>query len=101
MQNKTLPNIPQNTPNVKGLVEKAKEIYNSHKIELESSHGGEYVVIEVKSEKYFVGATKDEAMAKARKEFPKILLFVRRIGELEKMSHHSSSFSPKKYASFL
>lgn len=101
MQDKTQPNIPQNIPNVKGLVEKAKEIYNSHKEELESSHTGEYVAIDVNSGRYFVAPTKDETMAKARKEFPKILLFIRRIGELEKVSHHSSSFSPKKYASFL
>ncbi len=94
-------NIPQNVPNIKELVEKAKEIYNSHKEEFEPSHSGEYVVIEAKSEKYFVAPTKDEAMAKARKEFPDILLFVRRIGELEKVSHHLSSFSPKKYASLL
>lgn len=101
MPDNTQQNIPQNIPNVKELVEKAKEIYNSHKEELETSHGGEYIVIEVNSGKYFVGTTKDEAMAKARKEFPKILLFVRRIGELEKVSHHLSSFSPKNYAGLL
>jgi hypothetical protein len=81
--------------------EKAKEIYEPHKEKLESSHAGKYIVIEVNSGKYFVETTKDEAMAQARKEFPKILLFVRRIGELEKVSHHSSSFSPKTYASVL
>lgn len=101
MPNNTQPNIPQSIPNVKELVEKAKEIYDSHKEKLETSHSGKYVVIEVNSGEYFVGTTKDEAMAKARKEFPKILLFVRRIGELEKVSHHVSSFSPKKYASLL
>lgn len=101
MSDNTRPNVPQNMPNVKELVEKAKEIYNSHKEELETSNSGKYVVIEVSSGKYFVGITKDEAMAEARKEFPKILLFVRRIGELEKVSHHVSSFSPKKYASVL
>lgn len=101
MPDNTRPNIPQDAPNIKELVEKAKEIYNSQKDELESSHSGEYVVVEVKSGKYFVAPTKDEAMAEARKEFPSILLFIRRIGELEKVSHHVSSFSPKKYASLL
>ena len=100
MPNSTQPNVPQ-APNVKELVEKAKEIYNSHKDELEDSDSGKYVVIEVNSRRYFVAPTKDEAMAQARREFPNILLFVRRIGELEKVSHHLSSFSPKKYASFL
>ncbi len=95
------PKIPQNALNVKELVEKAKEIYNSHKEEIEASHEGWYVVVEANSERYFLGPTKDEAMAEARKEFPTILLFVRRIGELERVSHHSSVISPKRYASFL
>ncbi len=100
MPDNTQPNLPQDTP-IKELVEKAKGIYSSHKEELEASNSGEYVVIEVKSGKYFVAPTKDEAMAEARKEFPGILLFVRRIGELEKVSRHISSFSPKKYAGLL
>lgn len=93
-------NIKQKIPDIKELVEKAKEIYNSHKEEWESSHSGKYVVIEVNSGRFYLGTTKDEAMIQARKDFPKILLFTRRIGELEKVSHYSSSFSPKKYASF-
>lgn len=93
--------IPSNTPNIQELVKKAKDIYVPLKEELEATHNGEYIVIEVNSGKYFVGATKDEAMANARKEFPGILLFVRRIGELEKNLYHRSSLSFKKHASLL
>lgn len=93
--------IPQEGPNIKELVDKAQEIYNLHKGELETSQAGKYVVVDVNSQEYFVGDTKDEAMAKARKKFPKTLLFVRRIGELEKVSHHFSSLSAKTYACVL
>ncbi|MCL4338496.1 hypothetical protein M1271_02310 [Patescibacteria group bacterium] len=92
------PNYP---PNVKVLVDKAREIYDSLKPTLEPANNGKYVVIEVTSGRHFIGDTKDEAMAEARKVFPDILLFIRRIGELEKISHHSSSFFPRTYASFL
>ena len=88
----------QSQPNVKDLAEKAREIYKGLKKDLEPANNGKYIVIEVNSEKTFIGDTKDEAMAKARKEFSNIVLFVRRIGELEKVSYHSSSFSAKKYA---
>lgn len=91
------PNIP-NPPDVQDLVNKAKEIYNSLKGELEPAQNGRYIVIEVESHRHFIGDTKDEAMEMARREFPHILLFVRRIGEVEKISHHLSSFSSKKYA---
>lgn len=91
------PNIPT-SPTIKELAHKARELYAKLRNELEPANNGKYIVIEVDSEKYFIGDTKDEAMAKARKEFPGIVLFVRRIGELEKVSHHSSSFSAKKYA---
>lgn len=94
--------VANHPPNVKNLVAKAKKIYTTVKDQLEPLNNGKYVVIEVESTKYFIGDTKDEAMEKARKKFPHILLFVRRIGEIEKNSHHSSSFSPlatRKYAS--
>lgn len=93
------PNIPNPLPNVRELVDKAKEIYNSLRGSLEPRENGKYIVIEVNSSKYFIGDTKDETMIQARKEFPKVILFIRRIGELEKVSHHFSSLSPKKYAS--
>lgn len=93
--------IQDKYPNVQELVKKARGIYDGLRAEMEPSRNGQYIVIEADSGKHFLGATKDEAMAEARKEFPGILLFVRRIGELEKNSYHSSSLSSKKYASIL
>lgn len=95
--NTNQPNVP-NAPNIKELVDRANEIYLTLKPQLEPTNNGKYVVIEVNSGRHFVGDTKDEAMVVARREFPGIILFVRRIGGLEKVSRHSSSFSPKKYA---
>lgn len=100
--NTNQPNIANYPPNARELANKAREIYIFLKPQLEPSNNGKYVVIEVNSGKHFIGDTKDEAMEKARKEFPGILLFVRRIGELEKNSHYSltsfSSLTSKKYA---
>lgn len=90
-------------PNIKELVNKAREIYHTLKPTLEPTNNGKYVVIEVSSGKHFIGDTKDEAMVETRKEFPHTLVFVRRIGELEKASHQfsSPSLSPSKYAGLL
>ena len=93
-------NVNQKDPlNVKELVNKARAVYGAITPPLEPANNGKYIVIEASSGKYFIGDTKDEAMELARKEFPHILLFVRKIGELEKASRHfsSASLSSSKY----
>ncbi len=93
------PQIPQNV-NIQEILRKGEEIYQQQlKSTLEPSKNGTYVVIEVDSEKHFLGATKDETVLEAKKEFPDKILFVRRIGETERIASYSPNFSssPQRY----
>lgn len=81
--------VPTNI-NVQELTRKGEEIYQQEfKENLEQVHNGEYVAIEVESKQYYVGTTKEEAVAKAKKEYPNKIFFVRRIGEIEKIASYS------------
>jgi len=93
------PNIPVQ-PNVSDIVKKGSEIYESKKSELEPMHNGRYVVIEVDSRKFFIGDTRADAVAEARKEFPDTVMFSKRIGGTEKVSRHLHGFQ-QKYARVL
>lgn len=73
--------------NITNVLEKGREIYERKKEELEIKENlGKYIVIETDSEQIFIGETRDEAFKKAREKFKKELFYVRRIGELEKIS---------------
>lgn len=81
--------IPTNI-NVQELTRKGEEIYQQDlKGDLEQHNNGEYVAIEVESKQHYVGITKEEAVAKAKKEYPNKIFFVRRIGEIEKIASYS------------
>ena len=67
------------------------------KAELETTDNGKYIVIEVVSKRHFIGETRTDAVAEARKEFPNIVMFVRRIGTVEKSSRHLPRLD-QKYA---
>ncbi|MEK7083099.1 MAG: hypothetical protein AAB972_02915, partial [Patescibacteria group bacterium] len=69
--------------------------------ELEPTHNGRYVVIEVDSRRYYIGNTRDEAITGAKKIFPNKIMFVKKIGGIEKASRHSSSPSHVNYARLL
>lgn len=47
---------------------------------LEKDHKGEFVAIEVESAKYFLGKSPEEALEKAKKEFPEKIFHLIRIG---------------------
>lgn len=69
------------------VVKKGEEIYDKKlKNELEPQEVGKFVAIEIESEKYYVKDTKEEALDCAQNDFPDKLFFVRRIGELERVS---------------
>lgn len=80
--------------NIQNLLTKGEEIYQQIKANLEPNNIGQYVAIEVDSQRHFVGLTKDEAVAQAKTVFPDKIFFVRRIGEIEKIAVYSSIFSP-------
>jgi|SRR3989344_9546421 len=103
MADETKPNIPPmpSGPNISEIVKKGNEIYLKLKPELEPVQNGKYVAIEVSSEKYLLGDTRDEAVAKLRAEFPDKLLFVKRIGGVDKAARHNSHYSRYNYARIL
>ncbi|MFA5072163.1 MAG: hypothetical protein WC511_07490 [Candidatus Pacearchaeota archaeon] len=76
------------TPDIQEIIKKGNEIYNTLKEELEQNHNGEYVVIEIDSGRNFIGETRDEATLEAKKEFPDKIMFIKRIGQEEKISRH-------------
>lgn len=83
--------VPQNI-NISELVKRGEDIYQQDlKQILEPEHNGKYVAIEPDSGQHFIGETKEEAVSKAKQEFPNKLFVVRRIGEIEKISSYSYS----------
>ena len=84
------PNIPPSL-SVSEIIRRGEIKYDELKIELEKDHHGKYVVIEVESGKHFIGDTRDEATIEARKSFPNKVMFIKRIGQVEKISRHFPS----------
>ena len=79
------------TNRIQEIIRRGNEIYEALKEGLEVSNTGKYIVIEVDSGKYFVGDTRDEATSKARTAFPDTIMFIRKIGQVEKASRHFCS----------
>lgn len=81
--------VPSDTQNV---IKKGQEIYENRKTEFEPAMNGRFVTIEVNSGEFFVGDTREEAIAAARIKYPRVILYVRRIGAIEKVARHSPSY---------
>lgn len=80
------------------LTKIGKEIYEEIKEKLESEQNGKYVAIEIKCKEYFIGETKEEALDKAQDAFPEDVFFIRKIGELERISSKCClDFVPERY----
>lgn len=92
-------NIPSN---IEEFSRKAEEIYNRALPDIVGENDGKYIAIEIKSGDFFIGETKEAAIEVAKKKYPDSIVFVRRIGNIEKISRHDPlSFSPFPYASVL
>lgn len=89
--------MPQLTP--EEIAKIGEEFYQKElKSKLEPKENGKYVAIEAESKQYFIGGTKEEALDAAQKLFPDKIFFVRRIGELEKVSSkYSLDFTSTSY----
>lgn len=75
------------TRNMQELSQKAEEIYKKLQPDLKDLEG-KYIAIDLNTEKHFIGETREDAVSKARKTISNRLLFIRRIGDLEKISTH-------------
>lgn len=73
--------LNKNLINPEIIAERGDSIYqNKLKEILEKDHNGEFVAIEVESEKYFIGKSPEEALEAAKKEFPDNIFHLIRIG---------------------
>ncbi len=76
---------PQLSP--EEIIKRGEEIYEKNlKDKLEPQMAGKFVAIEVESGKDYVANTKEEAIDCAKNDFSNKVFFVRRIGELERIS---------------
>ncbi|MDO8743344.1 MAG: hypothetical protein Q7J30_02210 [Candidatus Azambacteria bacterium] len=73
-------------PPIEELNKKGTELYESLKLKLEPGKNGFYIAIEIESGNYAVAETSEKAMMELRTKYPDKLFFVRRIGELSKIS---------------
>lgn len=80
-------------PNIDELIELAKKIYATLEktLNLEQTYEGKYIAIDVDSQKYYIGETRDEAVQKGRSELPQVRFFVKRIGGMDRVSRHFPS----------
>lgn len=78
------------SPNVDALIESAKKIYDALQSEsnIERDHQGQYIAIDVRSKKYFIRATRDEAIQAGKAELPDAVFFVKRIGGIDTVSRN-------------
>ena len=90
----------QSTPSFSHDIAKSQEIYKTLGDDFVKENNGKYISIDPTSGEHFVGETREEAVEKANEKFKDKIVFTRRIGNLEKISAHSSSryCSPNNYA---
>lgn len=63
------------------IAERGEKIYQEQlKAILEKDHKGKFVAIEVESSQYFLGKSPEEALEKAKQEFPDKIFHLIRIG---------------------
>lgn len=73
--------LSNNLLNPEIIAAKGENIYKIElKEALEKDHSGEFVAIEVESEKYFLGKSAEKALENAKKEFPDKIFHLIRIG---------------------
>jgi hypothetical protein len=66
---------------LKQLAEKGQEIYErKYRADLEENHHGEFVAIDIFTEKYYLGKTSDEAVKQATSDNPSGFYHLIRIG---------------------
>lgn len=76
-------------PNINSLSDKANGIYKSLVESLLVDSEGKFIAIEVDSGDHFIGVSKEEAVEAAKQKYPSKIVFVRRIGAIEKLQQHS------------
>ncbi len=70
---------------VDDLIERAKKIYAAlnELHQFEKNNVGQYIAIDVESQKYFVSDTRDGAIQAGQAELPNVVFFVKKIGGMD------------------
>jgi len=76
--NKLLISLPTVYP--AEIAQKGIQVYQKISKQIEKEHSGNFVAIEVESEKYFLGQTQVEAIEKAKKHFPTKIFYLMKVG---------------------
>lgn len=83
------------SPSPDELVRVGEQIYFKLKDKFEQEHFGEYVVIDIDTEDYFINSDKIQAIQEAEKKYPNKLFFIAQIGNLRQPAAEARQL--KKY----
>lgn len=72
-------------PDINALSKIAEDIYSNIPVTEKNDNNGNFIAIELDSKEYFFGTGKDEAVQKAKQKYPDKLVFIRRVGNIEKL----------------
>jgi hypothetical protein len=72
-------------PDINALSKIAEDIYNNIPNDVKEENNGNFIAIELDSKEYFFGAGKDEAVQKAKSKYADKLVFIRRVGNVERI----------------
>ena len=88
--------------NMDERIQRSQQVYDSLGEEFIKKNNGKYIAVETDTGKHFIGDTREEAVKKANQEYPNSVVFVRRIGSIEKVAGYSPlSFNDPYYARIL
>ncbi|MCX6815880.1 MAG: hypothetical protein NT120_03440 [Candidatus Aenigmarchaeota archaeon] len=81
-------------------IEKGKRIYLKlqESLGIEEKYRGEYIAIDIGTEKYFIGETRDEAVRTGRAELPEVVFYVKRIGGVDTTRQIHFFPGPEKFS---
>lgn len=85
-------------PDINALSKIAEEIYDSIPNDEKMENDGNFIAIELESGEYFFGAGKDQAVRKAKDKYSDRLVFIRRVGNVEKIQQLYRKNLNKKYS---
>lgn len=66
--------------NIQKIAQDGAKIYEKIKKEYEPEHIGDFLAIEIKDNKAYLGTSSSEAVEKARKDYPNTVFYVVKIG---------------------
>lgn len=98
----SMTNNSKTSSNLINDIWKARRIYDKLGEEFIKNNNGKFIAVEPNSGEYFVGETREEAVKLSNEKYKNKVVFIRRIGSLEKVALHSPlELNSKAYACVL